>query len=155
MNAEKLYNSLKNNHLTIGSIESVTGGLFASTITSIPGSSLVYKGSVVSYSVEEKINIVGIKENSLKEFGIVSSQIAIEMASLGAAKLGVDLCLSCTGNAGPSVCEDNKPVGKVFIGIFYQGKTTSFEKNFVGSRDEIRLSIVQTMIDLAYLTITK
>ena len=155
MNAAELFNSLKKNHLTIGSIESVTGGLFSSTITSIPGSSLVYKGSIISYSVEEKMNLLGIKGKSLKQFGVVSSQIAIEMASLGAAKLHVDLCLSCTGNAGPGVCDDNEPIGKVFIGVFYQGKTASFEKNFVGSRDEIRLSIVQSMIDLAYLSITK
>lgn len=155
MNTENLLNLLKRKNLTIGSVESVTGGLFAASLTSIPGSSSVYKGSIVSYSIEEKINLVGIKKNLLDQFGVVSSQVAIEMASLGATRLHVDLCLSCTGNAGPSVCDDNEPVGKVFIGVFYHGTSTIIEKNFDGSRDEIRLSIVQEMIESAYMAIAK
>lgn len=104
------------NKLTLGSVESFTGGLFASTITDIPGASQFFKGSLVTYATEEKIKLLGIKKELVDTYGVVSSECAVAMAEHGRKKLGVDVCVSFTGNAGPSAMED-KPVGLVYIAI--------------------------------------
>ena len=98
----ELVELLKAKHLTIGSIESMTGGLFASSITSVPGASKVFKGSVVSYSPLIKENVVGVKKETIETFGVVSKEVAYEMASKGKKLLDVDICVSITGNAGPT-----------------------------------------------------
>ena len=99
---EKLLQEYKEKGLTLGSVESMTGGLFSAKFTEIPGSSAVFKGGIVTYSAEEKINIVGVKKETIEQFGVVSEQVAIEMAELGRKLLNVDVCVSVTGNAGPT-----------------------------------------------------
>ena len=106
----KVVELLKNSNLTIGSIESLTGGLFASNLTSIPGVSKVFKGSVVSYATEVKEMVVNVSKDVVTNYGVVSKECALEMALNGKKLLGVDVCVSFTGNAGPSAME-NKEVG--------------------------------------------
>ena len=108
---ERLLQEYKEKGLTLGSVESMTGGLFSAKFTEIPGSSAVFKGGIVTYSVEEKINIVGVKKETIEKYGVVSEQVAIEMAELGRKLLNVDVCLSVTGNAGPTTEPGGKPVG--------------------------------------------
>ncbi len=144
---EQLIALLKEKHLTVGSIESITGGLFASEVSSVPGASKVYKGSIVTYQIEEKVRLANVNKNVINKFGVVSHETAFEMASKGRVVLNVDLCVSVTGNAGPTVESDNKPVGKVYIGVSSKDETKVYEFNFSGKRNEIRQSCVAEMVN--------
>ncbi|MEQ8676995.1 MAG: CinA family protein [Aggregatilineales bacterium] len=102
---------------TVGTAESCTGGLIASRLTDIAGSSRYVLGGVVVYSNAMKQQLLGVQEATLIQFGAVSEQTAAEMA-VGARKLlGVDYALSVTGIAGPGGGTDDKPVGLTYIGI--------------------------------------
>lgn len=134
----EIVNKLKELQLTIGSIESMTGGLFASNITSVPGASKVFKGSVVSYSALIKENVVGVKKETIDKFGVVSSKVAYEMAEKGRKLLDVDICVSVTGNAGPTAEPGEEGVGVVYLGISSKEGTRTIRKQFNGNREEIR-----------------
>ena len=123
--------------LTLGSIESFTGGLFASEVTQVPGASNYFKGAIVTYATEEKENILGIPHADVEKYGVVSKEIAEQMAVLGRKILNVDVAISFTGNAGPSAME-NKPVGEIYIGICYQGETKVFPFQLKGDRKFIQ-----------------
>ena len=148
---KKLLEAYKQKGLTFGSVESMTGGLFSAKFTEIPGSSAVFKGSIVTYSVEEKINIVGVKKETIEKFGVVSEQVAAEMAELGRKLLNVDVCVSVTGNAGPTCEPGGKPVGCFYVGV--STKNGTFVKAFQQSqkRNEVRNSAVLAMRDFAHL----
>ncbi len=122
---------------TLGSVESITGGLFATTITNKPGASAFFKGTIVSYSNEIKEKL-GIDISN----GVVNKDVALAMAQKGKEFLGVDVCVSFTGNAGPSALE-GQPVGKVFIAI----NESVFEKDFKGTREEIRKQCVDFVLE--------
>ena len=134
----ELVNKLKELQLTIGSIESMTGGLFASNITSVPGASKVFKGSVVSYSALIKESVVGVKKETIDKYGVVSSEVAYEMAEKGRKLLDVDICVSVTGNAGPTAEPGEEGVGVVYLGISSKEGTRTIRKQFNGNREEIR-----------------
>lgn len=106
--------------LTIGTAESCTGGNIAHLITSIPGSSHYFKGSVVSYANEEKVNILHVSPDSLSQYGAVSEAVAVEMAKGAQRVLNVDCSISTTGVAGPNGGTDEKPVGTVWICTTYK-----------------------------------
>ena len=148
---EKLLFEYKEKGLTLGSIESMTGGLFSAKFTEIPGSSAVFKGSIVTYSAEEKINIVGVKKETIEKYGVVSEQVAIEMAEKGRKLLNVDVCVSVTGNAGPTTEPGEKPVGCFYVGV--SSKNGTFAKHYQKSqkRNEVRNSAVLAMQELADL----
>ena len=148
---EKLLQELKNKGLTLGSVESMTGGLFSAKFTEIPGSSAVFKGGIVTYSCEEKINIVGVKKETIEKYGVVSEQVAIEMAEKGRQLLNVDICVSVTGNAGPTTEPGGKPVGCFYGGISTKNGTTAEVYQKSGKRSEIRNSAVLAMRDLVHL----
>lgn len=148
---EKLLQELKNKGLTLGSVESMTGGLFSAKFTEIPGSSAVFKGGIVTYSCEEKINIVGVKKETIEKYGVVSEQVAIEMAEKGRQLLNVDICVSVTGNAGPTTEPGGKPVGCFYVGISTKNGTTTEVYQKSGKRSEIRNSAVLAMRDLVHL----
>ena len=114
---EKIGDKLRERKLTIGIAESCTGGLISHRITSVPGSSDYYMGSVISYSNEVKMRILGVKESTLDDFGAVSSECAQEMAEGVRRLLGTDIGLSVTGIAGPGGATPDKPVGLVYIAL--------------------------------------
>ncbi|MEG0034234.1 MAG: CinA family protein [Bacilli bacterium] len=128
--------------LTFGSVESFTGGLFASTITARAGVSKYYLGSIVSYSEIIKEKVVGVSSLTIEKYTVVSKEVAEEMAKEGARTLGVDLCVSFTGNAGPGICPGDKSVGLFYISIFYQNKIHTFEFKSNGKRNYIRKKAV-------------
>ena len=134
----ELVNKLKEKNLTIGSVESMTGGLFASTITSVPGASKVFKGSIVSYSPLIKENVVGVNKETIDRYGVVSKEVAYEMVDKGQKLLDVDICVAVTGNAGPTAEPGEEGVGCVYYGIAFKKKIFITKKVFSGSRDEIR-----------------
>jgi nicotinamide-nucleotide amidase len=106
---------LKNSNATIGTAESCTGGFLANQITSVPGSSAYFEGSVVSYSNSVKMNVLGVSRETLEEFGAVSEQTAREMAEGARRVLNTTFAVSTTGIAGPDGGTAEKPVGTVWI----------------------------------------
>lgn len=132
--------------LTIGSVESATGGRVGDKITNVPGSSDYYKGSIIAYSNEIKAGIVGVKEKTLKTYGAVSSETAIEMAKGGMKLLKVDICLSDTGIAGPTGAAPGKPVGLFYLGLSTEDTALSRKYNFEGSREENKQNATEAAI---------
>jgi len=120
--------------LTIGTVESATGGRVADRITNVPGSSDYFKGSVVAYSNEVKIAPLGVKRHTIENYGAVSEQTALEMARGGRKLLGVDICLSDTGIAGPSGATPEKPVGLFYLGLAASDGSLSQKHVFQGTR---------------------
>lgn len=111
-------------NITISSAESCTGGMFAARMTDIPGISQVFDRSLVTYSNQAKMDELGVKAETLEKYGAVSEETAREMAEGLYRASGSDLCVSITGIAGPGGAVPGKPVGTVYIGAVYQGKTT-------------------------------
>lgn len=122
--------------LTIGTTESATGGRIADRLTNVPGSSDYFKGSVVAYSNEIKINVLGVKRETIENYGAVSEQTAIAMAEGGRKLLDVDICISDTGIAGPSGAAPGKPVGLFYIGLAAKESSLSQQHIFSGNREE-------------------
>lgn len=148
-----LVNLLKEKKLTIGSVESMTGGMFASEITSISGASQVFKGSIVAYSPLVKENVCQVKKETIEKNGVVSYEVASEMAYRGREILDVDFCIAVTGNAGPSSDADNKPVGLIFISIMGKDYTWGLPLNLKGERNKIRQETTYVMIEFLIKTI--
>jgi len=129
-------NLLRQKGLTLGIVESATGGLISHLLTNIPGSSDYYRGSVTAYSNEVKIKIVGVKEDTINKYGAVSHQVAEEMAEGGRRILAADICLADTGIAGPSGATSGKAVGLFYIGLSHQAGTYSQKHYFQGNREQ-------------------
>ncbi len=123
--------------LTLGSVESFTGGMFAKEITAVSGASKFYKGGLVTYATEEKARLLGISKDDIEEYGVVSQQIAYQMAENGRDLLDVDVCVSFTGNAGPEAME-GKPVGEIYIGLSSKDGTFVFPYMLKGTRNSIQ-----------------
>jgi nicotinamide-nucleotide amidase len=124
--------------INIGFAESCTGGLTSSRITDLAGSSNIFKGSIIAYANEIKINQLGVSPKTLEKFGAVSVECALEMA-IGAQKnLGVDLAISFTGIAGPDGGTVEKPVGTVCIGWCYKNISGSEKFEFKGDRLKLK-----------------
>ena len=108
------------NNLTISTAESCTSGLLASRLTDVSGSSQYFKGGSVCYSNELKINDIGIDKDLIERHGAVSEEVAKSLAKNIAQKNNTDLGIGITGIAGPDGGTEKKPVGLVFVGIFYK-----------------------------------
>ena len=121
--ADVVANMLLDKNITISCAESCTGGLFAGTLINTDGISKVFDRGIVTYSNEAKIKELGVKAETLDTFGAVSPETAAEMAEGIRAKTGTDMAVSVTGIAGPGGESADKPVGLVYIGIAYDGKT--------------------------------
>lgn len=108
--------------LTLGVAESCTGGNIAHLITSVPGSSKYFKGGVVSYSNETKMNVLHVSKESLNKYGAVSESVATEMVEGVANLLKSDCAIATTGIAGPDGGSEEKPVGTAWISTYYKNK---------------------------------
>lgn len=125
---------LKQHGKTISTAESCTGGLVASMITSVAGSSEYYLGSVVSYANSVKQEVLGVPAEIIKEFGAVSSECVGAMAE-GVRKLtGTDFSVATSGIAGPGGGSTEKPVGLVWIGVSSQSGTQTYKLTFNSDR---------------------
>ncbi|MCB0479229.1 MAG: competence/damage-inducible protein A [Crocinitomicaceae bacterium] len=127
---------LKYSSSTVGTVESCTAGALSSMITSVPGASEYYMGSMITYSYEEKMKQVGVLKETLLNYGAVSEQTAKEMAEGGRKKLDVDYCISTTGIAGPDGGTKDKPVGTVWVAISSPKGTVA--KKFIFGTDRSR-----------------
>ena len=108
------------NNLTVSTAESCTSGLLASRLTDVPGSSKYFKGGSVCYSNELKINDIGVDKDLIERYGAVSEEVAESLAKNIAKKNNTDIGIGITGIAGPGGGTEKKPVGLVFVGIFYK-----------------------------------
>ena len=131
---------LRSRGLTLGVVESATGGLISHRITNVAGSSDYFKGAVIAYSNDIKVGVVGVKEATLNKYGAVSAQVAEEMAAGGRKLLGVDICLADTGIAGPGGATPGKPEGLFYLGLSHKAGTSSREHRFHGSREQNKQS---------------
>ena len=139
-------NLLRQKGLTLGVVESATGGLISHLITNVPGSSDYYKGSITAYSNEAKVKIVGVGEATLNKYGAVSPQVAEEMARGGRKVLAADVCLADTGIAGPTGATQGKPVGLFYLGLSHYTGTHSQKHNFHGDREENKRSAAEAAL---------
>lgn len=129
------YRAKTDKSLTIGSVESATGGRIADRITNVPGSSDYFKGSVVTYSNEVKIALLGVKKATIENYGAVSEQTALEMARGGRKLFDVDICVSDSGIAGPGGGTPSKPVGLFYLGLATEDTSFSQTHVFPGNRE--------------------
>lgn len=136
--AEKVVALLNACGLTCATAESCTGGGVGAALTSVPGASNVFLGGVVSYSNAVKCNVLGVRGETLAEFGAVSSETAAQMA-VGARRLtGADLAVSVTGVAGPGGGSVEKPVGLVWFALASADGVRSEKAIFAGDRAAVR-----------------
>lgn len=138
---DEVIDILKDSNYTLCSCESLTGGLFSSTVTSYSGVSKFFKGCICSYSTLVKEDLLGIDKSLVDKVGVVSSEVAKEMALSSSKLLKSDIAISFTGNAGPSAME-GKEVGLVFIGIKFLDEIETYKLLLKGSRNEIRENAV-------------
>ena len=125
---------LRNSGKTMSAAESCTGGLISSLVTSVPGASEYYLGSVTSYAVDIKKNILGVPEEIIGRYGVVSSECAASMAENARRITGSDYAVSTTGVAGPGGGTDENPVGTVWIGASSAFRTLTCRKTFRNDR---------------------
>ena len=121
---ESVVELLAQKKMTVTTAESCTGGLIAGTLVNVAGASDVLNEGYVTYSNDAKERLVGVKHETLEEYGAVSEQTAREMAEGAAKAAGADAALSATGIAGPGGGTEEKPVGLVYIGCYVNGETT-------------------------------
>jgi len=136
------------NELTIGTVESCTGGLVAGRLINVPGVSDAFKSGIVTYSNKAKRKFVNVKKSTLEKYGAVSSQTATEMAKGLNSVNKADVVIATTGVAGPDGGSDEKPVGLVYIACFVCGKVTVRECHFTGNRQKVRESTVTAALNL-------
>ncbi len=128
---------LNSHYQTIATAESCTGGRLAAMLNELSGSSAFYKGSVVAYANEAKMNVLGVKEQTLKEFGAVSEQTVRQMAEGVRKLLHTDVAIATSGIAGPTGGTPDKPVGTVWIAWATPEGTTTECFHFGGDREQV------------------
>jgi PncC family amidohydrolase len=115
--AQSVGELLNKQHLTLGLAESCTGGMIASYITDVPGSSAYFEGGIVAYSYQAKEHLLGVPASILERDGAVSAETVMAMVRGARKVLNVDVALAITGIAGPSGGTPDKPVGLTYIGL--------------------------------------
>jgi len=140
--------------LRLAVAESCTGGLLGERITSVPGSSDVFLGGVIAYENHVKRDLLGVRQNDIDEYGAVSEQVALQMASGAKSKLGAQIGISITGVAGPGGGTPEKPVGLTWIGVdFLEAKARRFL--LIGDRPEIRQRAAQSALEMLRRALSK
>ncbi|MFA5335188.1 MAG: nicotinamide-nucleotide amidohydrolase family protein, partial [Candidatus Omnitrophota bacterium] len=134
--------------MTLAVAESCTGGLIASRITDVPGSSKYFRLGIIAYSNDAKIRLLGVRPGTLAKFGAVSRQTAMEMAENVRTAAGSDIGLSVTGIAGPSGATKGKPVGLVYIALAGKKGCYCREFRFRGEREVVKFRTSQAALDL-------
>lgn len=152
MKNKELVNKLieKNYHISFG--ESCTGGMLASCIVDIPDASKVLNESFVTYADEAKIKYLNVDGDIIKKYGVVSEEVAYQMALGVATNTKSECAISTTGIAGPTGGSKAKPVGMVCFGFYVNGKIITETKYFNGTRNEVRNAAtsyaIETMLEL-------
>ncbi|MFY7817815.1 MAG: competence/damage-inducible protein A [Akkermansiaceae bacterium] len=146
---EVVLDILREKNLTLATAESCTGGLIASRLTDVPGSSEVFTQGWVTYSNCAKVDQLGVSEESLTRWGAVSEVVAVEMAEGALARSGSDVAVAITGIAGPGGGTAEKPVGTAWLALARKNHTTVAEKVFhLRDRNGFKKAASQSALDL-------
>lgn len=140
-------NLLTKRSLTLAAAESCTGGRIASAITSLPGSSTYFKGGVVAYTNEIKIELLNVSPETLDRYGAVSEETVIEMVNGAMKTLKADCAIATSGIAGPTGGSPGKPVGTVWIAVGYKNKVITMKQE----GDRGRLTNMERVVNNALL----
>lgn len=134
---------------TVGTAESLTGGLVCAALTSVPGSSDTVRGGVVSYATDVKADLLGVDRDRLAEVGAVDALVAAQMASGVRRLLGTDVGLATTGVAGPGPA-DGIPAGTVHVAVSgpWSAEPTTRALALAGDREDVRAGAVAAVLDL-------
>jgi nicotinamide-nucleotide amidase len=153
--AELVVGLLRERGLTLATAESCTGGLVAVRVTEVPGSSDVFRGSIVAYANDVKEARLGVPEEVLAAHGAVSAETAAAMAAGARKALGADVAVSVTGVAGPGGGTDEKPVGLVYLHAVGPGGELARQLDFPGDRETIRVRAAVAALHLVRTLVTK
>lgn len=151
--AARIIDTFSTRGLTVGTAESLTGGLVGATLTSVPGSSSIYAGGVIVYSRESKQRLADVPAQVLNKYSVVSEQTAVDMALGAQGRVGADWVVAVTGVAGPDPQEGHQP-GEVWIAIVGPrvgslGQTIQAHRHqFSGDRAQIREATVREALQL-------
>lgn len=148
--AEKLLSTYRKKKLKLVTAESCTGGMLASTLTDIPGSSDVFERGFVTYSDQSKADLLGVPAATIAKHGAVSAEVAEAMARGALNHAKADLAIAITGIAGPTGGSKKKPVGLVYLAVASKHyKDAVVEKrNFKGKRDAVRKNSVDRSLTI-------
>lgn len=135
---EQVYELLKLHNITLTTAESATGGMIASMLINVPGISEFFQEGYVTYSNDAKVKMIGVNRSLIDTFGVVSKEVAENMAISAAKTAGADAALSVTGIAGPDGGTKDCPVGTVYIGCYLKNQTFVEHHIFDGNRTEVR-----------------
>ena len=141
--------------LTLATAESCTGGKIAALLTEVPGASQYFKGSVVSYASQAKIDILNISEAIVEKYSVVSAEITEAMALSVQQMMKTDYAIATTGNAGPNKGDSTAEIGTVFIAIATPKGVFSEEFNFGQPREKVMDRAVSKALELIYKEILK
>ncbi len=147
--ASELLELLKEKGLTVATAESLTGGLIGATIVNVSGASAVFKGGAITYTEDIKIRVLGVRDESIEKYTVVSEAVASEMASGARALYQSDIAISATGIAGPDGGSEEFPVGLVYLGVASKEGVRAHRYIFDGDRAAIREQSVNAAIALA------
>jgi nicotinamide-nucleotide amidase len=131
----------------ITTAESCTGGLLANTLTETPGSSAWFEQGIISYSNRVKVRLLGVKQSTIEQYGVVSEEVAREMARGAQQSAQAAIGVSVTGLAGPSGGTDDKPVGTVCFAWAMPDTVLSATRCFEGDRQAVRLQSVKFALE--------
>lgn len=143
--------TLAGKKMTLATAESFTGGRIAETLTAIPGASNYFKGSIVAYATETKINLLGVPAELVTKYSVVSEEVAVAMAKNVKKALHTDFSIATTGNAGPTKGDSNAEVGTVYIAISTPERSFA-QKFMIGNQRE---RIVQKSVNKAFELLLK
>jgi nicotinamide-nucleotide amidase len=145
--AAKVIDLLRERSESISCAESITGGALTSALVSVSGASDVLLGSIVAYSKEMKINQLGLSAELITEKGLVSKEVALEMAKGARQKLGSSWAISSTGSAGPRALDGSSP-GEIWIAIVGPDRQESVKLSLNGARQEVISGAVESALTL-------
>jgi nicotinamide-nucleotide amidase len=137
---------------TVGTAESLTGGLVAAALTSVPGASAVFRGGVVAYAADLKKSLLGVPANLIERVGTVHPDIALAMARGARERLTVTVALATTGVAGPDPA-DGQPVGTVHIAVCTPARAIHRELALRGTRAQVRDATVKHVLNLLVMAL--
>jgi nicotinamide-nucleotide amidase len=146
---------LKNKQLTLATAESCTGGKISQVISSVPGASAYFKGSIVSYATAVKEQVLGLDPKLIASQGVVSAAVAVQMAENARRLLKSDYAIATTGNAGPSLGDESVPLGTVFIAIASPQETVVEEFSFGQPREKVIDRAVNKSLEMVQKEILK
>ncbi|MEY4834923.1 MAG: CinA-like protein [Bacteroidota bacterium] len=150
-----LTRTLSEKHLTLATAESCTGGKIAQLVSSVPGASACFNGGIVAYSNQIKIDVLKVNSDTIRQFSVVSKEVAKEMALNCRSIFNTDYAIATTGNAGPTKGNSEAEIGTVFIAIATPNEVFVEEFNFGQPREKVIDRAVNKALEWLYKEISK